>query len=133
MLCTSTMFSPGDTGGAGEPGHEPSVDRPPMKHILALKTATTYRTDFCMLNRPWRNRTQIIGIHVDLSASERKCQGRGVCSRTGQPHVELVGKVNGVFRTHIAEPCPPVLCKLLAQCLNNALAARSLAGYGSVC
>eukprot|EP00959_Pyramimonas_sp_CCMP1952_P293538 6139137-Pyramimonas_sp.AAC.1 len=49
---------------------------PPMKHILSLKTASIYRADFCMFNRPWRKRTQFISVHVDLSAAERKCLGR---------------------------------------------------------
>eukprot|EP00959_Pyramimonas_sp_CCMP1952_P234357 4896943-Pyramimonas_sp.AAC.1 len=72
---------------------------------------------------PWRKRTRIVSVHVDLSRCSRLCTGRGICSYSKKPHVELSGKSNGVFRTLVAEPYPRALCNALVHSFKDALAA----------
>ena len=42
-----------------------------------------------------------------------------MCSKSMGPHIELTGKTDGRFRTKIAEPYPPAMCKLIADYISQ--------------
>ena len=77
-------------------------------------------TDFCMWGKPWRKRTRFLVGHADpadLDKLARRCHGRGLCQRTGRPHVILTGSERGIRRTLLAMPYPEELCHVLASIL----------------
>ena len=84
-------------------------------------------TDYCQDGMPWRKRTGLLSVCVDLTSAVRLCVGpRGICSRTGERHVELRGLDNGRFRTLLAEPYPRRLCTRLVSCFKDALIANKV-------
>ena len=67
--------------------------------------------DFCQFGARWKKATSYICGHIDaldLARLQRRCSGRGYCSRTGRPHVQLTGShPSGVPMTKFAEPYTP--------------------------
>ena len=67
--------------------------------------------DFCQFGTRWKKPTSFICgwcDPLDLTRLQRRCSGRGYCSRTGRPHVQLTGgHPSGVPMTKFAEPYPP--------------------------
>ena len=102
---------------------------PALAAACRLSPIRFIKTDFCMYGMPWRKRTKIAAVHVDLEPCSRLCKGRGICSNSHKPHVELSGKFQGVFRTSIAEPYPRALSNALARSFKDALAALEIYGY----
>ena len=78
-------------------------------------------TDFCQWGTRWRKRTRLLCGHLSPAAREslvRTCTGRGRCSRTGKPHIQLTGSGPGnIPWTRIAQPYPDGLCHQLGQIL----------------
>ena len=78
--------------------------------------------DFCQFGARWKKATSYICGHIDaldLARLQRRCSGRGYCSRTGRPHVQLTGShPSGVPMTKFAEPYPPSLCTALSHVLT---------------
>lgn len=108
---------------------------PQMLSLLRREDVSLVQTDYCQFSVPWRKRTKFMYAHVDLACVERTCHSKkGICSRTGQRHVQLMGSQGGVMRTKLAEPYPAQLCRLLAQSFSSAVcsgkhaALRRLAG-----
>ena len=54
-------------------------------------------TDFCQHGARWRKRTIFLAWSLLRAPPDmcQQCSGRGVCSRTGQPHIVLRGCVPG--------------------------------------
>lgn len=97
------------------------------KPIAAVRKWAVSReivTDYCQFGEAWRKRTRILSVYADLSAAERKCHGKGICTATGRRHETLSGCHNGVFRTSLAEPYPRGLCRCLVDAFGDALAAQ---------
>ena len=81
--------------------------------------------DFCRFGAPWRKRTTLMFVHMDLNAVGLRCCGRGVCDVTGRPHTQLMGKdQHGRFRTAVAEAYPPRLATAIAEVIGDAVLAR---------
>ena len=82
-------------------------------------------TDFCQWGVPWRKRTTLrLWCVQSPELLAKRCIGCGRCSRTGQPHVQLVGVAQcGRFWTSVAEPYPKPLCRRLAAALTNSYEA----------
>ena len=79
-------------------------------------------TDYCMWGKPWRKRTRFLIGRADPSDTvklQRQCRGRGLCTRTGLPHVHLEGTMQGVRLTLLAMLCPAKLCHDLAAILED--------------
>ena len=93
-----------------------------MKSCLRLPGVRTAVTDFCMYGKPWRKRTAIMYVNVDLSElNDYRCTGVNGCSRSGRPRVVLKGKDGkGQFLTKIAEPYPKLMCSIIARCFVSA-------------
>jgi len=73
----------------------------------------------------WRKRTRFRAVNVDLGPAVKHCCGRGVCTRSNIPHMQLEGKdLHGVFYTKIAEACPRQLCRRVVQWFSVALLAQ---------
>ena len=79
-------------------------------------------TDYCQDGTPWRKRTRILYSNEDFSLVGRLCCGKhGICSRSQQPHVQLVGQQGGQFLTLQAQPYPTKLCNRVAGRFHNAI------------
>ena len=96
---------------------------PCYKTLLDHPGARFVYTDFCAEGKPWRKRTGLLSCHVSLNEAIAHCKSRGNCDYSGQPHVVLEGKVDGVFRTSRAEPYPRSLCRRLARRLRDSMVA----------
>ena len=84
-----------------------------------------YITDYCGEGTPWRKRTRLRCVHLDLSMAVRHCSGcRGVCSFSGLPHLNLRGLDKGQFRTLTAQPYPHSLCRRLVTSYVNAIMSK---------
>lgn len=117
------------------------IENPHTSRIFSLPCFTAenkqgvrdYYTDYCQDNLPWRKRTRLRAVHINLSPAVKHCSGRGVCSRSRRPHVQLKGCRNGVSLTLWAEPYPLSLCHRLATCFRNALVANTVISLESFC
>ena len=78
-------------------------------------------TDYCQDGKPWRKRTHLVSVCMPLDNAVRHCCGRSSCSRTGKPHMQLQGTLNGIKLTLLAEPHPVHLCRRLATQFYNAM------------
>ena len=111
-------------------------DSPPIAKQVREGGAVKTTFDFCQYGKPWRKRTVVMGWGVlpnpDLG---RVCCGRrGLCSRTGAPHIQLSGTcaANGQLWTRVAEPYPSSLCARLADHLIASMIVGGLGGPESV-
>ena len=67
----------------------------------------------------------MLSWNLDPSLFNVKCQGKkGICEFTEKRHQFLQGKDQGRFWTHLAEPFPQQLCKMLGRVFSNALACK---------
>ncbi|CAK0811898.1 unnamed protein product [Prorocentrum cordatum] len=100
---------------------------PAMQRLQTSNMINFTVTDFCMWGAQWRKSTGFLSTGLCMDAlAEARCLGakRGLCKRSGQPHIPIQGKNDkGVFWSKIAEPYPPGLCKALASIYYNAWAS----------
>ena len=82
--------------------------------------------DQCQFGSEWRKATRLLLVHVSQGAKlERRCHGKnGVCSRTGRPHVQVIG--SSLSRRSAAYP--PRLAAAGAKVLADSIEARKLFG-----
>ena len=78
--------------------------------------------DQCQFGSPWRKRTRVFasGINYwDFAKLDQRCRyRRSICSRTGQRHFQLQGRLpSGVPVTTIAKQWPPQLARAIASTL----------------
>ncbi len=125
---TLARFSAGVLLLAARCGVPATVENPATSRIWKLPcfvqvarhpAARSWRSDFCQDGTPWRKRTRLLSVHVNLSDATRLCSGRGVCSRSGRPHRMLEGSDLGVPLTQLAEPYPRGLCARLCRAYAN--------------
>ena len=93
------------------------------------------RPDFCIWGTPWQKGTGIM-TNANPSVAERRCTGcpRGLCRRTGKPHIELRGTLpDGRFLTAVAEPYPRSLCTALARMAHNHIISGQAAQWTRIC
>lgn len=103
---------------------------PGALNVLRIHNTHILDFDFCAFATPWRKRTRLLYCHVNLdSVQPCKCSGRGLCSFTGRPHQVLEGKNgDGIFWTHIAEPYPKGVCRLVVKCFQQAFRNHTFLG-----
>ena len=99
---------------------------PAIASCRALTNVHNCLTDYCGFGTPWRKRTALMSVHLDLRSCVRRCTGKGTCSFSCKKHVQLVGQHNGQFLTLIAEPYPAGLCRSICQCFVYALKQHQL-------
>ena len=95
---------------------------PPIQSHIQKQHVQFITCDFCQFGTKWKKPTSFICGHVDpldLTRLHRRCSGRGCCSRTGRPHVQLTGGHHtGIPMTKFAEPYPTSLCTTLSHILT---------------
>ena len=98
---------------------------PELRSFLGRAYVYEVTCDFCQYGTAWRKRTRLLCGHcdgLDLVRISKMCSGRGVCSRTRKPHLQLTGSSpQGVPWTRVAQPYPPKLCHDLAFVLTAPL------------
>ena len=78
--------------------------------------------DYCLYGAPWRKRTGLWSFLVDLDAVCCTCSSKkGICDRTGQPHVWLEGTLHGANWTLLAEAYPKPLCIKIAKAFSRSI------------
>ena len=59
----------------------------------ALESSSVVRVvDFCQYGTAWRKRTRVSFWGLSTVKDFRVCSGRGICSRSGYPHLQLEGQ-----------------------------------------
>ena len=96
----------------------------PSFQKLRVRSLREALSDYCQDGTRWRKRMRFWGFNVDFEGFYRKCTGRGLCSRTGLPHVTLLGLDKGSFLTATAEPYPRPLCRRACDMLANGVVAK---------
>ena len=126
----------------GVPG---SLENPAASRIYRLKSyeffcqrahVKNHTLDFCCFGTAWRKRTRLFSWHCDLSSISRRCLSKkGICDRTGLPHVILKGcePDSKRFWTAIAEPYPRNLCREWSLCFKNTLRAQVMNALFKAC
>ena len=109
-----------------------------VPEILAwhdLSRLESVSMDYCQFAQPWRKRTRFaFSSFLNVLSLQRLCKGhKGICSRTGKPHVQLKGKCNGVNWTQIAEPYPRALCHRISQLVFMHYQLRVFAKHDKLC
>ena len=87
----------------------------PAVRQLLLHGATKVEASFCAYGMPWRKATTFLAGNFS-SLRFLTCNGSfRQCSRTGAPHLPLVGKSSsGAWLTGLAQPYPEQLCEHFA-------------------
>eukprot|EP00438_Fugacium_kawagutii_P010865 Skav216249 [mRNA] locus=scaffold20:133295:138540:- [translate_table: standard] len=98
---------------------------PSIMHLLHHRHVEQCYTDFCMEGCAYRKRTRLVYAFLDIRHCCRQCSSkRGCCDKSRKPHEQLVGTVNGVFRTKLAEPYPHSLCRRLARSIGYTISSK---------
>jgi hypothetical protein len=86
-----------------------------------LEDANTHAhvVDYCAFGRPFRARTRLVTFNMTVPSTEKLlCKGRGICSFTNRPHLQLDGPAHSRgFMTRLKSEYPEQLCRLLAKSL----------------
>ncbi len=127
VSCLVTCDRIGTPATAENPKTSLAWDAPAMLRLRRSPRFQEVDTCFCQWGEPWRKATRFLGCNIELTPIARMChQKSGLCSRTGKPHVQLRGAVNGVWLTSVAEPYPWTLCKFLASCFEEGICQRRI-------
>ena len=107
---------------------------PPLLRILRNRCCVVCDVDFCMFGTRWRKPTRVLSVHLALDGLQQyRCCGtkRGPCSRTGKPHVPLIGQdATGRWLTQLAQSYPLRFARALAKCFLNTELSSIAAEFG---
>ena len=103
---------------------------PAVLRMLRRRHICLHFCEFCMFGTRWRKSTAFASVFLNLDCLEQyRCLGakRGLCKRSGLPHIHLCGQApSGQWMTHLAEPYPWKLCHVLAGAFaDHAAQARA--------
>ena len=99
-----------------------------IRDLLSSAAVRSGYLDFCQYQCPWRKRTRLMYVNVDLATAFKSCSSKaGKCDRTGLPHTPFLVDRAMEFMTHIAEAYPKPLVRTLAQCFANGLVSTRVA------
>ncbi len=101
---------------------------PDMLRLLAHPRVELVTIDQCAFGQPWRKRTKFMIVFCDTHDIDElrryRCQGRGICSFSGKPHVQLTGSdASGRPLTARAQTFPRPLCTKLSNLLTSLILA----------
>lgn len=99
-----------------------------MQHPLARTTVL----DFCRFGGPWRKRSRVAGLGVDLQFLGRLCRGKQICERSGRRHCPLRSCSAAPPATCMAERLPSSLAALLVSIMQDGMAAVDIAGHSDL-
>ena len=102
---------------------------PDLAGFVARPSCHLLRGDFCQYGTRWKKPTGFLVAHLaveDCLRFSKCCTGpRGLCCRSGNPHLQLTGSgPGGKPWTQVAEPYPKKLCAALAGTFLQHLYAR---------
>lgn len=91
-----------------------------------LENASDHIFDQCAFGRPFRARTRLRlwHCHPGRALHEKQCRGRGICSFSHKPHLQLTGVDKKAFRTATKAEYPPGLAAALADTFVTAYMAK---------
>lgn len=96
---------------------------PSLRWLMRRKLVSLATFEMCMFGTPWRKSTSMLGVHLNMDLlSSYRCLGakRGLCKRTGQPHLVLCGlDSTGAWKTKQAQQYPPKMCRCVASLFQN--------------
>jgi hypothetical protein len=95
-----------------------------LKQLSEGIDAVDKQVHYCQYGMRWKKPTRFLCwlIRNDDWNPRLCCSSfSGKCSRTGQPHVQLSGKSNGVYKTLQAQPYPLQLCKEVISVFSKAI------------
>ena len=94
-----------------------------IKRLIHHPSASRMILDYCRFGKPWRKRTQLVGIHTgDCPQLNVRCRGKpGVCE-TGRAHQILRSShpTQHIPWTKVAEPYPAGMARIAAKHLHAA-------------
>ena len=93
---------------------------PQVRKLLQHRHVHLIRTHLCQYGVQWRKATYIL-VWGCKPFQLLTCSGRGKCSRTGRPHLQLTGLQNKVFLTKQAQVSPRLFARDL---IDNILINR---------
>ena len=97
---------------------------PQMKRLLRLRHVHLIGTDLCQYGVPWKKATYLL-VWNCMPFPLRTCAGRGKCSRTNRPHLQLSGLSSRVFLTKQAQVYPrPFAQALISGLVTHRLSAK---------
>ncbi|CAE8630360.1 unnamed protein product [Polarella glacialis] len=84
--------------------------------------AHSHEVHYCQYGTRWKKPTRFLmwGKFVELWCPKQCHSHSHKCTRTGQSHIVLSGKVDGKYRTLLAQPYPKLLCEELIRTLGTA-------------
>jgi len=95
---------------------------PALRRLLRRWHVFCVHLDQCQYGTRWKKATSLLCSRIDICSASRLqkvCHAhKGLCSRTGRPHIQLRGShPSGVPWTSIAAAYPPGLANDMAHCL----------------
>jgi hypothetical protein len=104
-------------GGEENPNISYLWDFADRRKFLEDHNTHAHVVDYCAFGRPFRARTRLVTFNMTVPSTEKlRCKGRGTCSFTNRPHVQLDGPAHSRgFMTKLKSEYPQQLCQLLAQ------------------
>jgi len=103
---------------------------PALPNIAISQRSSQVTVDFCSYGTAWRKRTHCLFGNTPerclLPLRDHLCCGRGTCSFTNKPRIELSGPLptRRIPWAKVAEPYPKDLCRDLAIALISATIER---------
>ena len=108
-------------------------EAPPISNAARRKAVSQVRVDFCQIGTKWEKQTLLMCVGVDTCLLEKRCSGKGLCSSSGAPHVELRGKTStGHFLTRVAETYSDPFANAMADTFWNGCLAIKASGLQRV-
>ena len=103
----------------------------PMQRVSRLRKASLATCDQCQYGARWRKATSLLMVNVPTALQDRlrlRCEGRGVCDRSGKPHIILSGvdPVSKKFWTSLAQSYSLGFARCIADVLSQSYEQRIL-------
>jgi hypothetical protein len=112
----------GIPGGEENPHSSYLWNFPDRQRFVSDQNTHAHCVDYCAFGRPFRARTRLMVFNMSVEHTDKlRCHGRGICSFSSRPHVQLVGTAQSRgFMTKQKSEYPPQLCQLLARSIVTA-------------
>ena len=111
---------------------------PAVKRLMSHPVAGVSDTHQCQYGVRWKKPARLLHLFISpllRPALEKRCLGRGICSRTNRPHIVLTGKDqnSGCFWTALATSYPKTFADTIADTLAGAMENRAMVKYKQLC
>ena len=97
---------------------------PQIQKLLRRRHVHLIRADLCQYGVQWRKATSLL-VWNCAPFQLQTCSGRGRCSRTHRPHLQLTGLSNKIFLTKQAQVYPrPFAQELVSKIIANQISLK---------